>query len=429
MQLLKNIWSTFKKPILLLAGIFLIFVIAGKIVPAISEVKSNREPVTSITATNDKVYSQGQEIAPEDFQVTAVHEGGGKTDISSDDIKLSVTEPAKTGPVTEVTVKYQNFSCQVDVQNSREKLVGFPCGSPNVNDVTAVLYSNGELSFEGEGDVLAYSDGEYPWKDYEGMDDNPIISVTFEDTVTPVSLDDYFSDIETLQYVENIPNTVESMARTFSGCIALEETPDIEKCEKLLNLTETYAGCEGIEKVTAIPSSVRNTDGMCSDCIKLQKGADVSGASGIVSAASMYEGCVMLTEAEVPPSAVDLTSMFSDCINMRNMPEIPDAAENLSRCFSGDISLTTLARIPANVKDVSSCFDGCEKITGVLTVDGNPENYSGFLRGSAVATTVDLQGSSKILDVLANTSEENRNITVNGDTPDPDASYRELMGL
>src|SRR5699024_2749223 len=88
---------------------------------------------------------------------------------------------------------------------------------------------------------------------------------------------------------------------------------------------------------------------------------------------------------------------------------------------------TTLGVIPQGVLDVGNAFDSCTKIRGILTVNCNPENYNGFLNDTASATSLDLQGDSLVLDVLAATSGQNENITVNGKTPDWEADYNEIM--
>ena len=62
------------------------------------------------------------------------------------------------------------------------------------------------------------------------------------------------------------------------------------------------------------------------------------------------------------------------------------------------------------------CYSGCGKLQGELIIDANPEEYSSFLDGVANATTLNLKGNSKILDLLANTNEGN-NIRVNGREP------------
>lgn len=425
---LKRTWSIYKKPILLLLVLSIVLLVITTILPAIRESEAEKSPVVSITAENGESYRQGEKISTEDFTVTAKHENGDTTEVPSEEIEISTETPAKTGNQTEVTVSYKDFDYKLQVKNDRRKVVAFPCGSPNTEDVMAVLYSNGELAFEGSGDILAYLDGEYPWKDYEGMDDNPIVSVSFEKGVAPTSLDDYFSDIETLEYIKNIPVSVESMARTCSGCIALTSTPDITECENLRNLTETYFECEALENASAIPASVRTADRVFYGCVNLQKGAGVSLATGVTSAESMYEGCSTLIDAQIPPNVIEIGSMLAECINLRITPEIPDTVENMVSCFSGDVSLVEASTIPAGVKDVTSCFEGCEKLEGTLVVEANPESYSSFLKDCSVATSLDLDGSSKVLDVLANTADGNRNITVQEQIPNPDANYDELMG-
>ena len=194
MKILKDIWKTFQKPIILLAAFILVLLVVLKIVPAIKESAAEDSPVTKIIVTNNNTYAQGEEIAAGDFEVIAVHKNGAKTAIDTDKVKLSKTTPDPTGSITEVKVSAEGQSCRVKVKNERNKIVTFECGNPDVSAVKAVLYSNGELSFEGVGDILAFTNAEFPWKSYEGDDDYPVKAVTFEETVTPSSMDGYFTE-------------------------------------------------------------------------------------------------------------------------------------------------------------------------------------------------------------------------------------------
>ena len=108
------------------------------------------------------------------------------------------------------------------------------------------------------------------------------------------------------------------------------------------------------------------------------------------------------------------------------MPAIPETVEVMNSTFQGASSMIETSAIPASVQDVSNCFEGCTKIKGTLTVNGNPSRYSGFLMNAATATNIDLQGNSIMLDILAQESEENPNITVNGRTPNYELSYNDL---
>lgn len=427
MKIVKDLWDTFKKPIIILGVFILVVLLVSKVVPAVKNSAAERSPVIKITAENDNTYSQGEEISAADFNVTAVHGNGAETKISSDQVKLLKTSPDRTGETTVIKISAEGKSCTVKVKNDRKKIVTFECGNPDVTAVTAVLYSNGELAFEGEGDILAFSNENFPWKSYEGDDDYPVKSITFEDTVTPLSMDGYFTDMESLAYIANVPESVESMVNTFSGCISLTETPDLTQCKNLLDLTEAFTDCTALEKISAIPDSVKNMTSTFSGCTALKKGADVSKASSVINADYLYADCIVLNDAQLPPAVQSIESAFENCINMKAMPEIPETVDYMPSCFAGDISLATLGVIPEGVKDIGHAFDGCTKVRGSLIVNCNPESYDGFLSNTATATTLDLQGASKVLDVLAATSDQNMNITVNGKTPNWEADYNEIM--
>ena len=229
----------FKKAIVLLIVLFIGYIIVGKAVPAISTAKANKSPIERIEATNDKVYKQGNHIKEADFQVTAIHESGDKSKLSEDDIILSTDKPAMTGKVTKVVVSLKDkksISTEVKVKNDREKVTEFECGSPKIKNVKAILYSNGELCFEGTGDILEYDASYFPWMDYEQNDDYPITAISFEEGVTPTSLDNAFEGIDTLEYVKNIPDSVESMSSTFEDAKALTHISDLSACTNLRNM-------------------------------------------------------------------------------------------------------------------------------------------------------------------------------------------------
>ena len=99
----------------------------------------------------------------------------------------------------------------------------------------------------------------------------------------------------------------------------------------------------------------------------------------------------------------------------------------MDSAFYGNTRLKKVTNIPQNVEKASSCFNGCTKLEGMLWIDANPKEYSGFLGDAVTATTLDLQGNSKMLDVLANTAEDNLNITVNGKQPEDITPYSDVV--
>lgn len=412
----------FKKPLILIGIILLFLVIFTQVIPAIREMDANKTPVASIEAKNGKTYEKGDTIRIQDFQLTAVHESGKRSSLDEGDVKLSRTRPAETGKYTEVTLTYKDnkeIQTTVKVKNSRNKLAAYACGSPSKGDVKAVLYSNGELCFEGEGNVLQFEQGEFPWLNSE--EDIPIQSVTFEEGVQPVSMDYWFEGLADLSYIAPLPASVQSIVGMCAGCEALETAPDWSGCTGLLDATEAYSGCTALKEIPALPASLRNTTRMCEDCAALQTAPDMTGAAGLENATEMFAACQELTATSTPPVLEVMDGMYQDCINLKAMPAISGTVRSMSGTFSGDISLSELSAIPASVQDISSCFEGCSRASGELKVDCTPEDYSGFLTGACNATRLNLTGGSRYLEVLANTCDSG-NVLVNGKTPNPEAT-------
>lgn len=423
MKILKELWDTFRKP-LLVVGIFgVLFFVIGTVIPAIRDLVISQSPIVGIEATNDKEYSKSSTIKPSDFEIFAKHENGKKTKINDKGIKLSPTKPNFVGAETEVTLTKDKWECTVKVKNKRDKIAEFECGKPNKKDVKATIFNNGELAFTGQGDILIYPDNEYPWLTYQG--DIPITSVTFGKEVKPVYMDGFFSGLENLSYVDTLPNSVESLDGAFSECIALKEAPDLMTCTNLLNMNAAFEK-SALEKAPKIPASVKNMDYCFAGCVDLKEGADMSEATGVLKAEGLYSGCVTLNKGDLPPNVKIIASAFEQCINLKQMPAIPETVEVMNSTFQGASSMIETSAIPASVQDVSNCFEGCTKIKGTLIVNGNPSRYSGFLMNAATATNIDLQGNSIMLDILAQESEENPNITVNGRTPNYELSYNDL---
>lgn len=273
-------------------GIIGVYLFSTFLFPFVSNLSAQTSPVKKIVAENDKVYKRKTKIRAKDFTITALHENGKKSILDEDEYSISVNEPALIGDHTDVTIVYkENDSIKTisKVKNEREPVMKFHCGKTNLKDVTAVLYSNGELCFEGNGDVLSFH--EYPWKDYEGMDDDPIQAVTFQSGVNPKSMDRWFADMDTLICVSSIPNSVESMEGTFEGCESLKKGPDWSKCGKLKNVKGCYKDCESIQKIVPLPANIIVAANMCEGCISLTDTSNLTKASSLTDAKSMYQDC------------------------------------------------------------------------------------------------------------------------------------------
>lgn len=417
--MLTKIWN-FIRPIKWLLLILLLllggYVGIKVVLPTYNRVSSESSPIVKIEATNDKEYTRSDTIKPEDFTVMATHKNGKRLQIEPEDFTVSRKKVNRVGKTTAVTVRLKNdesVTYDVYVKNHRDAILRFNCGATNLQDVKAVLYDNGELCFEGTGDVLQFND--YPWLDYDGADDNPIESITFSDGVTPSDMDNWFSGLSTLSYVGKLPSSVQSLSGTFSGC-SLEKGADWSSCTGLLNTTDTYNGCSLLTEIPALPASVRIADGMCTDCPELLEAADLTKATSLTSAQSTFAGCSKLIKASMAPKVVYINNMYQNCINLKETPDIPSSVVSMDSTFSGDISLVTIHTIPANVQYMNSTFEGAKRIEGNATIQATPVEFNSCFSNAAIATKINLSGKSKNLNLIADTAQS-RNVLVNGKAP------------
>lgn len=400
---------------------FIVLIVGLKLYGVTRNALANRQPIVSIEATNEKVYSQGQEILASDFSVTATHKGGGTSSVSSSAIRLDKDRPDRVGKETSITVSLKEnkkVKCKVKVKNQREEVASFECGKPVKADVKAVLYSNGELCFEGEGDVRQFS--EFPWLDYGSGADTELKSVTFEKGVTPTSMDGWFAGLDTLEYVDNIPNSVTSMENTFNTCSVLTELPDMTNAESLLDINSMCYACESLKEVPNLPTSVASAESAFEGCLEITRADNLGNLLALADVTRMFADCEGLCFLTIPSGAVDLTEMATGCINLTDMPEIPESATTLTNTFSECTALKSVQPIPANVTDLSGLFRNCTKISGELTINANPTEYNSCLSGTAISTKINLTGSSGMLDIIALTCET-KNVTVNGALPNENA--------
>lgn len=411
-----------KKYFIILGVAVAIFIILAFVVPIVKTQMENKTPIVKITAECDKVYDVDATIKLKDFSITAEHQDGAKSSLSSEKVTLSTNKLTPVGNCTNVTLSLKSnpdIQCSVAVHSEREKVVGFQCGYPHVKDVIAVLYNNGELCFEGSGDVLVFDEGSCPWLDSPETEDCPIKAVSFQDSVRPTDMNYWFEKVDTLTYIAPIPSSVKTMVKTFTRCENLKRMANISNCSELLNISNCYQDCTALYMVSPIPPSVRTAIGTFSNCTELQSTPDMTNATNLYTMEQMFSNCKKLVNVIMPPRIVDMREAFKNCINLKKMPVIPVTTQNMSSAFQGDVSLTELNNIPEQVSDLTNCFSDCELIAGDITITANAQKYSGVFSNAALATKVNLTGTSKYLQQYANTGTYG-NVYVNGALPNPD---------
>lgn len=390
------------------------------------DAETKKHPIVSIEAECTKEYDSNTKIETNDIVVTAKHKNNRKTNLSADEYVLSKTKTDIIGKETVIEVKLKNnnnITCNLVIKTKRDKILGFPCGYPDVKNVVAVLYSNGELCFEGEGDVLISDEGEYAWNSYEESDDYPITAVSFEKGVKPTNMNYWFRGCDTLTYIDTIPDSVITMIGTFERCSSLVSMPDFSKAVSLLDMTRCFRGCEALKNTTSIPENVNNLSSIFSGCTELLSGVDVTNAKSVINFSGAYEGCSKISDVAIPENARNISGTFKDCINLKVLKNIPVSVENMDETFYNCTSLTTVGTVPSGVINMSSTFKNCSLLQYQIIINANPEKFSGCFGGSSVATSLNLAGDSKMLDVLANTNDSG-NLTVFGNRPNANLQSR-----
>ena len=436
MKELKNkfseIYNSPYKPLIRTSIIAIVLLLLLWIVPnIISKVKAfnvARSPITGISVINEKSYLPTDVISPKDFDVSALHKNGDTTKINNSEIKISTTAIKPVGKTTPITVTYDKYSCEIEVKNERKEVVSVECGKYKSSDVKAVLYTNGELCFEGKGDIKQYHIDKAPWYTME-TDDTLIQSVTFEKGVKPKNLDYYFKDFKNLKYIYNIPKSIESATAMCLNCYNLVEGPDFSNCKKLLNLNSAFENCTNIKTPAILPPNLQLAASCYKSCINLETIGNVADCSKLEITSDMYNGCESLITATFPKNVKSVGGMYANCINLEESLEVPNGVIYMDGTFANDISLRTVPNIPASVKNIRNTFENCVKLEGTMQINCVTPNYTSFFEKACYGNPLNLTGNSPMLDALAYTSEST-NITVNGNAPNEEASkfnYNEYL--
>lgn len=407
---LSDLFESGKKLILILCAIFGVFIAAVIGLKIYKNVTADKTPIVSITAKNNEIYRTTDTIEAKDFAITAKHKDGGTSTVKADSVaKISRKHVHGYGKTTKVKITLKNgISCETEVTNERNKIVSFDVSKYNKDKVTATLYSNGELAFEGNGEVFGYGGNGMPWRDTSNEDirKTGISAITFGKNVKIVDGTSFFSGLSGVTYVSPLPATLVSANSMFSGCSSLKAMPDMSKCAVLRDMSSAFSDCTSLTKTSVIPASVVSAPDMFYDCTSLQKGAVFAAGSHLTDGTEMYTKCSSLTDPGVLPKKLDsMDSMFSECTNLTKMPKIPNTVTSMTKAFNSCRLLKSFTTIPSGVSYLSGCFGNCTYLSGTIRINANAEEYNGMFGGSATTTKINLVGKSKLLNNYAYTSE------------------------
>ena len=123
------------------------------------------------------------------------------------------------------------------------------------NECYARLYRTRDggtlLSLEGEGICKEFDSDEIPWNAYMGQ----ITACQIEETMKITAMDGWFEQAVSLKTVPRLPATVKSLSRTFAGCRSLTAGTIPVNAQ---NVEGMYRDCVNLQYVNQMPESVEN---------------------------------------------------------------------------------------------------------------------------------------------------------------------------
>lgn len=385
---------TIKKYFLLGMFLLIILIWAGSTFTGFLGDRTNSEPIDSIKCEVAKEIHPSEALDRSMFKVIATSISG----ISSQtkDFQIDIEKAPDHGENFEVMITVGEINETILVPLTRSPVVQFNIGYPSQEDVKAVVYSNGDLSIQGKGKTLKFSNGDTPWKNEE------FSHVYFDSELETDNMDYWFTGNEKLLFINTIPSSVESLKGTFSGCKALEQTPDFFQCDNLRIMEDTFKDCISLKATDDIPISVVNMKETYSGCTMLINPPDLSKTNNLMYISGSFENCSNLVEVpNLPDSIIEMNSAFSNCTNVREIKRFPAFVEDIDNAFENCISLEKSAAIPKTVECASNCFSGCENLYGNLEINTNTDDCDGFLRGAVMSgRKLTLSGdSSKLIEI------------------------------
>ena len=374
----------------------------------------NKDPViTSIQADFVGEVKPGGTLSKGMFEVKGVTDGGKLVKLNSFSAKTDTA--AENGATCEVEIESQGQTATAIVDITREPVFSQDVGYPNEQDANVTCYSNGDLEFTGKGDVTNFLKT-LPWAKCK------YTHVYIDETLDIESMDAWFKGNKELVYCSSLPKKVKTMKNTFSGCIALEKTPDYFQCSNLKIMDYAFEGCTSLKEADVIPVNVSSMQYTFSGCTSLQKPISLSKTSNLTNVSGMYNGCVNLRDAtEIPDTVVNMDECYKGCINIKEAVKFPMNIQTMNAAYEGDEGLTTGAAIPESAIDFSDCYNGCSALSGSLEINSDSGAFNGVLTNATTnGDKLSISGNSGNLLAIQKDSGNNNIILA-----DPEAAAKQ----
>lgn len=401
------------------------FIIIGAAVAAvgligfgqISQMSSKDPEITGIQAKFVGEIGPGEGFRKSMFEVTGVTSAGKLVKLN--DFTSETSNAAENGATCELDIVAQDCSTTVIVDITREVVFTKNIGYPEEEDVVVTGYSNGDLEFTGSGEITNFTDT-FPWNDFD------FSHVYIDETLDIEDMDYWFENNKQLVYCDDLPKTLKTAKNTFSGCTALEKTPDYFQCSSLKIMDYMFSGCTELKEADVIPVNTSSVKYCFSDCTSLQKPVTFEKTSNLIDVSGVYNGCIALRETTaIPESVIYANEIYRNCINIKDPVRFPMNVQYIASAYEGAKGLTTAATIPESVVDYTNCYNGCSSLSGNLEINSDANNFDGVLIG-ATTNGDKLTISGNCGNLLAIQKEANN---TNISLADPEAASQQNLRL
>lgn len=240
------------------------------------------------------------------------------------------------------------------IYESRPVLAKYEIGSPVASDVIATLYADGELVFDGSGNMKTFS-FDTPWYD----DRNSITTISFKEgnTIQPINIATLFyglTNIASIDLSNFDTSNVTNMSSMFANCpnlITIEGLSnfDTSNVTDMSNMFRTCNSLTSLDLSSFNTSKVTNMSSMFYICPSLTsiEGLSNLNTSNVTDMSMMFYNCNSLTSSItiMNPNITSYTEMFSGCSTSS------DAEFTI---YYGNTSTRTLVQRMANTKSSNS---------------------------------------------------------------------------
>jgi hypothetical protein len=178
-----------------------------------------------------------------------------------------------------------------------------------------------------------------------------------------LSLHETFKDCFNLVETPEIPDTVNDMRGTYSGCTSLRVA---KLGKKVLDISYCFQNCSSLETVPEMPQSLRSMNFAFVNCRKLSNISDFCMSKEIMFMENAFENCVDLTQAPNLSKCFYLKTIknaFKGCVSLEEIAPLPLNLENACGAFEGCTSLITKPLMPPNTQTDANTFKGCNNIS------------------------------------------------------------------